>query len=255
MIAAAAVVAIAGVVLLSHIVPFRFIQDWWHSGDSVWTVAAGQNEGALYLTYDDGPNPAATPELLAELQRLDVRATFFLIDDYVTEETAPLVRQMFDQGHCVAQHTGRRWLLLRSPGYLERMLRNAADRMERLTGRRPAPLFRPHAGWRSQLMFRGAARAGYKITGWSWRTWDWTGGRPRTGERVAAQVIAHAARGKIVVIHDGHHANPRADRRYAVEATGRIVPELRTRGFRFRTLCQDLLTPPNGRSAEPPSRP
>ena len=41
----------------------------------------------------------------------------------------------------------------------------------------------------------------------------------------------------IIVIHDGHHKNPRADRRYAVEATALFVPALQERGFKLGTLC------------------
>jgi peptidoglycan/xylan/chitin deacetylase (PgdA/CDA1 family) len=86
-------------------------------------------------------------------------------------------------------------------------------------------------------MMRGAGRAGYKIAGWSWMSWDWVGFRKRTGPRVAAQVVGHAAPGKIIVIHDGHHKNPRADRRYAVEATSQVIDELKARGYTFGTLC------------------
>jgi peptidoglycan/xylan/chitin deacetylase (PgdA/CDA1 family) len=44
----------------------------------------------IYLTYDDGPNPTTTPDLLDALAREGVRATFFLIDEHVSEDTAPL---------------------------------------------------------------------------------------------------------------------------------------------------------------------
>jgi peptidoglycan/xylan/chitin deacetylase (PgdA/CDA1 family) len=156
----------------------------------------------------------------------------------VNEETAPIVRRMFAEGHAVAQHTGRRWLLLKTPPALGRTLVSAADKVERLAGRRPCRLFRPHAGWRSSLMMRGAAKAGYRVAGWSWMSWDWVWFRERTGPRVANHILAHAAPGKIVVIHDGHHKNPRADRGYAIEATRRIIDGLRARGFSFGTLCE-----------------
>src|SRR5437667_463004 len=55
-------------------------------------------------------------------------------------------------------------------------------------------------------------------------------------ELVASQVLAHAAPGKIVVIHDGHHRNPQADRRYAIEATRRIIEVLPRQGYEFSTL-------------------
>jgi peptidoglycan/xylan/chitin deacetylase (PgdA/CDA1 family) len=68
-------------------------------------------------------------------------------------------------------------------------------------------------------------------------TWDWDWFRKRTADRVAAQVVSHIGPGKIVVIHDGHHKNPRADRRYAIDATGKIIDTLRARGYEFATLC------------------
>jgi peptidoglycan/xylan/chitin deacetylase (PgdA/CDA1 family) len=116
------------------------------------------------------------------------------------------------------------------------MLESGAGKIERLTGRRPCRLFRPHAGWRSESMFKGASRARYKIVGWSWMSWDWTGLRRRTAPRVAAQLVAHAGPGKIIVIHDGHHRNPRADRKYAIEATRLIIEALSASGYTFGTL-------------------
>src|SRR5262245_17808435 len=60
---------------------------------------------AVYLTYDDGPNPTTTGDLLDVLWREQVQATFFLIDRHITDQTAPLVQRMFDEGHAVALHS------------------------------------------------------------------------------------------------------------------------------------------------------
>ena len=231
------IVAVCAIAALVHIAPFRFLLDAIHGDAAVWRMPVTGPEKPIYLTFDDGPNPTATPELLDLLREKNVRATFFLIDNYVTEATAPLVRRMFEEGHCVGQHTGRRWLLLRSPSHVADWLNAGARKIERLTGQRQARLFRPHAGWRSEAMFRGVGRAGYKVVGWSWMSWDWTGLRKRTGARVAAHLVAHAGPGKIMVIHDGHHRNPRANRTYAIEATRRIVDELTVDGYTFETLC------------------
>jgi peptidoglycan-N-acetylglucosamine deacetylase len=231
------IVAAGGVGLLSHVAPFPFLLDALTGRATVWRMPSQPGVKNIYLTFDDGPNPAATPALLDALQRKGVRATFFLIDRHVTDETAPLVRRMFEEGHSVAQHTGDRWLMLRSPGALERRLRRDADRIERLAGTRPCGLFRPHAGWRSATLIAGAKRAGYRVAGWSWMSWDWVWFRKRTGERVAAQVVAHAAPGNIVVMHDGHHKDPRPDRAYAIDAATRVIDELTARGYQFRGMC------------------
>lgn len=230
-------IGLLGIAILSHIVPFPFVLDAVSGSISLWRMPHPADRKVIYLTFDDGPNPNATPLLLDLLKEKKVPATFFLIDEYVNEETAPIVRRMFQEGHAVAQHSADRWLLLKSSQDLADTLRRAAERLETLTGHRPCPLFRPHAGWRSISMMRGVNRLKYRLVGWSWMTWDWYWFRKRTGERVASQVISHAAPGKIIVIHDGHHRNPKADRRYALEATRRIIDGLRSRGYEFARLC------------------
>jgi peptidoglycan/xylan/chitin deacetylase (PgdA/CDA1 family) len=230
--------ALIGMLALCHTAPFPFLLDAASGKLTVWRMPQSPGEKVVYLTFDDGPNPTATPALLDVLKENNIHATFFLIDKHVNEETAPIVRRMFAEGHAVAQHTGDRWLMLKTADELADTLRAAADHVESLTGRRPCPLFRPHAGWRSVSMLRGVSRLKYRLVGWSWMTWDWYWFRKRTPERVASQVIAHAAPGKIIVIHDGHHVDPRADRRYAIGAARQIIDGLRARGYKFDTLCQ-----------------
>jgi peptidoglycan/xylan/chitin deacetylase (PgdA/CDA1 family) len=231
------VVVVLCVTALSHTAPFPFLLDIASGKVSVWRVHQPANRRAVYLTFDDGPNPTATPELLDLLKDENVRATFFLIDEYVTEATAPIVRRMFAEGHTVGQHSGNRWLTLYSANRLAAELQTAASRIELLTGHRPCPIFRPHAGWRSVPMLRGVSRLNYRLVGWSWFTWDWYWFRRRTGDRVAHQVLTNAGPGKIIVIHDGHHRNPQADRRYALEATRQIIDALRAEGYEFATFC------------------
>jgi hypothetical protein len=54
---------------------------------------------------------------------------------------------------------------------------------------------------------------------------------------VAPRLARKASAGDIIVIHDGDHVNPRADRRHAAEIVRRLAPLLRSRGFDFGTLC------------------
>jgi peptidoglycan/xylan/chitin deacetylase (PgdA/CDA1 family) len=226
-----------GVATLSHVAPFPFLLDAANDQITVWRMPPTAGPKTIYLTFDDGPNPTATPELLDLLKEKNVRATFFLIGDYVDESTAPIVRRMFEEGHSVGQHSGDRWLLLKSSDTFAAKLRSDADKIQMFAGHQPCRIFRPHAGWRSLSMLRGAGLACYKVIGWSWMTWDWVWFRKRTPPRVSSQVLSHAAPGKIIVIHDGHHRNPRADRQYAIEATRRVVDGLSAEGYEFRTVC------------------
>jgi peptidoglycan/xylan/chitin deacetylase (PgdA/CDA1 family) len=229
-----------GVLFLAHTAPFPFLLERFSPSRSMWRVAdAKDRQGSplVYLTYDDGPNPAATPQLLDVLRETGATATFFLIDAHLNDSTAPIVRRMFGEGHAVALHSDSRALMVKTPSELGVLLTGYADRIEQLAGARPCRLFRPHAGWRSGTMYEGLSRIDHTLVGWSWGLWDWDWFRRPDAERLAQRLAKRTSRGDIVVLHDGHHVNPAADRRYAVEATRQLVPALKKRGFDFGRLC------------------
>ena len=86
-------------------------------------------------------------------------------------------------------------------------------------------------------MYEGLQRGGYRLAGWSWGMWDWDWWRQPRADRVAARLAQKASAGDIIVVHDGHHKNPRADRRHAGETVRRFVPLMRAKGFAFGRLC------------------
>lgn len=229
------IAVLAAIFVLAHTAPFPFVIDFVSGDVSVWRRPAGVGR-TVYLTYDDGPNPDATPALLDLLREKQVRATFFLIPGYVNPATEPIIRRMAAEGHAVGVHSADRWLMLQSPSGVARRIEESVARIE-AAGAKPCAMFRPHAGWRSLSLTSGTRRAGFHLAGWSWMSWDWVWFRERTPERVARQIISNAAPGKIIVIHDGHHRNPRADRQYAAGASARIIDELRARGYAFGALC------------------
>ncbi len=226
----------AGVLGFAHAAPFPFLLDRVSPAPSVWRIPPSGGPPAVYLTFDDGPNPAATPALLDLLRAERAHATFFVIDRHLTRATAPIVARMFAEGHTVGLHSHTRALMTMPPADLARTLTAAARRIEDLTGHSPAPVFRPHGGWRSLPMLLALERMDYKLIGWSWRLWDWDWYRTPRPERLARRLLRHVFPGAIIVIHDGDHVEPRADRRYAIDTVARLVPALRKRGFTFGTV-------------------
>jgi chitooligosaccharide deacetylase len=238
-------VIVVGVVALAHIAPFPFLLEAFRPDRSLWRMPTSSGGRAIYLTFDDGPNAEWTPELLDALRDHGARATFFLIDHHITDLTAPIVRRMADEGHAIALHSGTRGLMLESPADLAATLQRAADRIAAITSRPPCRLFRPHAGWRSGTMYQGLAQSGYRLAGWTWGMWDFDWGR-RDAESLAVRLARKASDGDIIVIHDGHHRDPKADRRHAAETVRRLAPELHARGFVFRELCDADPSPATG---------
>lgn len=223
---------------LAHTAPLPFLLEAFRPKQSLWRMP--EQPGAapsIYLTFDDGPNRDWTPPLLDTLASTGARATFFLIDDHITDETRHIVKRISDEGHAIGLHSGTRRLMIEPAANLATLLDRNAERIREITGQKPCRLFRPHGGWRSGEMYVGLAKAGYRLAGWSWGMWDFDWGRSRRADRLAARLARKASDGDIIVIHDGHHKDARADRRHAAETVRRLVPSLTARGFAFKSLC------------------
>jgi peptidoglycan-N-acetylglucosamine deacetylase len=225
------------IIALAHTAPLPFLLEAFKPKQSVWRMPEQAGAPSIYLTFDDGPNRAWTPPLLDALAATEARATFFLIDDHINDETRDIVKRIADEGHAIGLHSGTRWLMIEPAADLATRLDRNADRIRAITGREPCRLFRPHAGWRSGEMYAGLAKAGYRLAGWSSGMWDFDWGRTRRAERLAARLAGKASDGDIIVIHDGHHKDPTADRRHAADTVRRLVPSLTARGFAFKTMC------------------
>jgi peptidoglycan/xylan/chitin deacetylase (PgdA/CDA1 family) len=226
----------AALVGLAHTAPFPFALDALHKNRVLWRMPHETGPPTIYLTFDDGPNPTATPQLLDRLAAERVPATFFLIERHVTPETEPIVRRIAADGHAIGLHSHTRARMFDRPEALGAHLTAFASRIEGLTRQPPCRAFRPHAGARSTTMLEGLRRIDYQLVGWGFMLWDFDFFRPRSA-RIAPRLIRYASPGDIIVIHDGHHENPRADRRYAVELITALIPGLRARGFSFGVVC------------------
>lgn len=230
-----AIVAV-GVIVLAHTAPAPFLLDAMAGDRAVWHMPRGAPP-TVYLTFDDGPNPATTPDLLDVLAREQVHATFFLIDQHITDQTAPIVRRIFAEGHAVGLHSATRRYMLLSASDLVSKLTAAADHIEAVAGSRPCRIFRPHAGWRNGEMYVALARIDHRLVGWGWMLWDWNWFRRRTAESTIKRLAKRVSAGDIMVMHDGDESDPFTDQRHTVEATARLIPLLRARGFAFGTVC------------------
>jgi peptidoglycan/xylan/chitin deacetylase (PgdA/CDA1 family) len=224
------------VAALAHVLPAPFLLDWMAGDRAVWHMPRG-DPPTVYLTFDDGPNPSTTPDLLDVLAQEGAKATFFLIDAHVTDGTAPIVRRIAAEGHAIGLHTASRRFMLLAPAALARELDAAASRIEAITGAPPCRIFRPHAGWRGGRMYEGLRRAGYRLVGWGWMLWDWNWLRPRRAAATFGRLLRRASPGDIVVMHDGDESAPTRDQRHTVEATSRLIPALRAKGLAFGTVC------------------
>ncbi len=207
------------------------------AGTSAWAVFSPQSQllgpvliaprlpGRVALTFDDGPNPDATPRLLDVLARHRVLATFFLIGENVRREPA-LTRRIAREGHVIGNHTmTHRWLPCLSHADIRTELRDCAHALEDTLGA-PATLFRPPHGARTPAVLAASRALGMTTVNWNVIVSDW---RPQTpaalATRIADGIAKQHGRGFAanVVLHDGGHGQPRIP---TVEAVDRLLADL-----------------------------
>ncbi|HEX5594495.1 MAG TPA: bifunctional polysaccharide deacetylase/glycosyltransferase family 2 protein [Micromonosporaceae bacterium] len=198
--------------------------------------------GTIALTFDDGPDPHWTPQVLDLLARHDAHATFFVVGARVNEHPE-LVRRILAEGHELGSHTFTHADLSALPDWrrdLELTLtRNA---IAGATGRQ-ATLFRPPFSSRTDALsnddldaLRVAARTGHIAVLTDRDTVDWR--RPGVNAIVAAAKPERPGDGAVVLLHDGG-----GDRAQTIAALKVLLPELAAEGYRFTTISEGLGAP------------
>lgn len=184
------------------------------------------------LTFDDGPNPTATPRVLEALASRGVRATFFLLGRHVVK-WPQVARAVHEAGHQLGNHGyAHRKLHRRGPRFVRRDLELGTQAIEDATGERPRFFRAPH-GFRSPWVTPIARSLGQRTVGWSLGVWD--SDRPGAGE-IARRAIIGARAGTILLLHDGDGYDPTGDREQTAAAVAPIIDALRTRGYTFSVL-------------------
>ncbi len=192
------------------------------------TLIAGDDPNEVALTFDDGPNDNATDALLDLLARANVRASFFMIGQFVRQRPE-IARRVHAAGHLVGNHTQTHpWLHLKPERVIREELRACSEAIEDAIGA-PVRYFRPPHGARRPAVLRVAAELGMKTVQWNAMGQDW---QPIGVEAMLAGVEQGRARarrrgrGANILLHDGHDVRMGSDR----EGTLRLT-ELLLEGF------------------------
>ena len=186
-------------------------------------------EKAIALTFDDGPHPVYTPQILEMLRTFDAKATFFVLGEHA-EKYPSLIARENDEGHEIANHTFTHSYNY-TPQKFEHELIKTNDIIHDLTGTYPV-LFRPVGGYYNENMVDIAVESGYKVVLWSWHqdTEDWK--RPGVS-KIVNNVLTGIKPGDIILFHDAG-----GNRAQTVKALEEILPELQKQGYQFVTVSE-----------------
>jgi peptidoglycan/xylan/chitin deacetylase (PgdA/CDA1 family) len=201
------------------------------TGQVVWEVPTPKK--VIALTFDDGPDPKYTPQVLELFKQHGGHATFFEIG-YRMEQYPEIVEQVVQAGHELGNHsmthqyenkTGVKYMSLDIIKADQIIQKYQPDRLK---------LFRPPGGYIDAALLQETKQLGYKVVLWSYHqeTKDYT----LPGAQVIADhIIRNARNGDIVLLHDGG-----GDRSQTILALKSILPALKQKGFQFVTVSELL---------------
>jgi peptidoglycan-N-acetylglucosamine deacetylase len=179
---------------------------------------------ALYLTFDDGPNPDHTPQVLDLLARYEARATFFLTGKAM-EAHAGIVSDIVARGHALGNHS------YSHPSFKDISLRRQVEEIERTNALlqrfdgKDRHLFRPPYGKMSSATIALCTLRRQRVALWTHDSMDFSLDSRAIVERFATLRLRF---GDILLFHDDHAA--------AATALEKLLPQWRGAGFEFATL-------------------
>lgn len=180
-----------------------------------------KSERAVYLTFDDGPIPEATPFILDTLSRFGIKATFFMVGDNVRKHPE-LFQKVVAAGHRIGNHT------FHHLGGFRHSIRHYNADAELADELLHTDLFRPPHGWMRLDQYFWLGRK-YRIVMWDLVTRDYS--KWMTPERVLDNVKRYARNGSIITFHDSLKSIDKL--RYALPEA---IKWLKEQGYEFKVF-------------------
>jgi peptidoglycan/xylan/chitin deacetylase (PgdA/CDA1 family) len=220
--------AVAGAGLLGYLLPglagqFRLLRGPLGIDDR---TASGLGYA---LTFDDGPHPQGTPQVLEILAKQEVAATFFLVGEQVRRNPS-LAREIAEAGHGIGLHCDRHRNLLRlTPRQVREDLDRAGSTIAETVGYRPT-LYRPPYGVLNAAALALARQRDWRTLLWSHWGRDWEA--RATPQSITALVTAGAGPGAVLLLHDADDYSAPGSWSRTVAALPRVLEAMAEAGLR-----------------------
>lgn len=216
-----------------------FVENWTDSGAPEEVDAAplpsADPDKKVYLTFDDGPDPVWSPQVLAVLRKYQAHATFYMIGRNAASFEDTII-QIANDGNTLANHTFNHLDLTKlsfqdfslEVGDTEESIRYALRDHPELKGQITKCL-RPPYGKSNETVYSYAMGMGYSISMWNLDTRDWAGTDP---EDILAVFIDKLQPNRVILFHDGGE-----DRQNTIESLDLVLHELIMQGYQILPYC------------------
>lgn len=206
---------------------------------TIWCGPSSEHEVAI--TFDDGPSPVYTPQIMALLKKYHAKATFFVLGRKV-EQHPQVIEAMVRDGHEVGNHTFDHPNLTKtSKPKCERELERTRLDLDLLGCAKHPQLVRPPYSAYDKQLTTYLTHTKRELVLWSLDSGDWQG---LAADTIIHNVLDRVKNGSIIIFHDSDEKDE-ADRRPTIEALKVILPALQARGYRMVTISDlaDLVKP------------
>lgn len=184
--------------------------------------------GTVALTFDDGPSPKYTPQVLEILKKENVPATFFVMG-WAAKKHADLILQMIAEGHAVASHTNSHHDLTKlSIKKLRFEISMPKKVIETITQQAPVCL-RPPYGKGSKKVAKVISEYDMIMVPMGFNSFDYENKGVNT---LVQWVVSNAQSGRVFLLHDGYQY-----RQQTVKALPAIIEGIRKKGLGFSNIC------------------
>jgi peptidoglycan-N-acetylglucosamine deacetylase len=218
--------------ILYTFIPFA-LSRWAGVGVFLGGGQTSKEKKQVALTFDDGPDPKYTNQLLDLLHDNQIKASFFVVGSKA-EKHPDIILRMHREGHLIGIHNyvhQSNWLM--TPGKVKWGLEKSAQAIEQITGEKPA-YYRPPWGMLNVGDF--FIHKNFRIILWTVMVGDW---RKKGGsQKIQNRLLQRIKPGDIVVLHDSGEtwgADEQAPK-YMIEALERVIKELSHQGYTFATV-------------------
>ncbi|AQS58266.1 polysaccharide deacetylase family protein [Desulforamulus ferrireducens] len=226
------ILKLAGLLVAIYTLPPTFLTRCLHLG----IFASGNKfSGRVALTFDDGPDPHYTGQVLDILKAHQAKASFFLVGQYAKEHPE-LVQRINSEGHTIGSHgEGHCFCWLQGPLASLREIKQGLASIEAVTGEK-CHFFRPSWGIFNLCSLLYLWKQRYTTVLWSFMSWDWSG--RITSQRMVELVMRKVKAGSIIVFHDRSTGPGAAAQgpQQMLEALPQILQQLQARGLQPVTL-------------------
>nr|WP_244141894.1 polysaccharide deacetylase family protein [aff. Roholtiella sp. LEGE 12411] len=209
---------------LSYSVPSSF------QGVIIKSAKLTHGQKVIALTFDDGPWPQTTDQVLDILQANNIKGTFFVVGQNL-KNYPELGKRIVTEGHVIANHTWHHWYHFFNPQAAAFEIDRTTDLIYQITGVKTT-LFRPPGGILHNGLVAYAKNQKYTVVMWSADSIDY---KLPTVPHLINNVIKDSKPGGIVLMHDGG-----GNRSRTVQALPEIIGNFRKQGYRFVTIPELL---------------